>query len=421
MSQISEVLTEMLGPEGVEIGPGAPVAFPASTAEVSRVLASASAQGWRTRVAGAMSWLEGGGGPAEAGEIDLMLSCSRLKGIELYEPADLTLTAEGGTLCSELASTAKSNQQFLPLDPPGVAQGTLGGLLSTASSGPLRAVYGTPREHVLGLTLVTGDGRILELGGRVVKNVAGFDLVRLVVGSFGELGAITRATVRLFPIPASDLSLIWSGGRDEMLAAACRVAIAPLVFPAVEVRRREGTDDGLDLVVRLLDDVEGVGAARRVLVEHLGEPSQVIDNSTDGQTLQHLTQGEVGATLVIRLSHLPDRLAGLWERGERLARLFPSGECALSAHVTEGVVRLAWHSSSAGLPGRDVAKGIRATREDLEASGGSLVVIQGAGELDGISAWGEEGAEGELALELKRTLDPAGILIGGLGLGRGSL
>ena len=68
-----------------------------------------------------------------------------------------------------------------------------------------------------------------------------------------------------------------------------------------------------------------------------------------------------------------------------------------------------------------MAKGIRATREDLEASGGSLVVIQGAGELDGISAWGEEGAEGELAMELKRTLDPAGILIGGLGLGRGSL
>src|SRR5680860_1056589 len=105
-----------------------------------------------------------------------MLSTARMSGVEIYEPADLTLTAGAGTPLRELAEALAPHDQWLPFDPPDADGRTLGGLVAAGLSGPLAAGYGPLRNHVLGATVVCGDGRVLRLGGRVVKNVAGFDL-----------------------------------------------------------------------------------------------------------------------------------------------------------------------------------------------------------------------------------------------------
>jgi glycolate oxidase FAD binding subunit len=160
-----------------------------------------------------------------------------MTGIVEYEPADLTLTAMAGIRGRDLLSRTSSSGQWLPLDPPGWGDATLGGLLATGESGSVAQIYGRTRDLTLGLTLVAGDGRVLDVGGRVVKNVAGFDLVRLAVGSRGALGLITRASVRLFPRPERDVGLLVSAPSiDELLPAARSVITSPLPLAGAELR-----------------------------------------------------------------------------------------------------------------------------------------------------------------------------------------
>ena len=137
-----------------------------------------------------------------------MISTARLNGIEIYEPADLTLTARSGTSLVDIAAELRSHSQWLPFDPPRLLDRTLGGFVATGQSGPLWMGYGELRNHVLGMTIVSGDGRLLKLGGRVMKNVAGFDLLKPIVGSHGRFGVITSVSIRAFPVPAVERVLV---------------------------------------------------------------------------------------------------------------------------------------------------------------------------------------------------------------------
>jgi glycolate oxidase FAD binding subunit len=125
------------------------------------------------------------------------LSLADDRGIVEYNPNDLTLTVRAGTSLAEIDRTLEAHQQWLPLDPAGERNGTIGATVATCSYGPLAALFGTPRDLVLGLTVVTGDGTVIRPGGRVVKNVAGFDLTRLMIGAWGTLGVITQITLRV--------------------------------------------------------------------------------------------------------------------------------------------------------------------------------------------------------------------------------
>src|SRR5262245_10838806 len=113
-----------------------------------------------------------------------------------YHPEDMTVTAEAGLTLAALQSRLAEHGQWLPIDPAGTEQMTLAGLLNTNASGPRRFAYGTVREHVLGLKIVLADGRLIKSGGKVVKNVAGYDLLKLFVGSHGTLGVIVEATFK---------------------------------------------------------------------------------------------------------------------------------------------------------------------------------------------------------------------------------
>ena len=223
--------------ERFRTGPGeeglpAAVLAPGAEEELAALLARASEEGWKVLPAGLGQWLEGGG-PAE---VQLVVSTRRLQKVHEYNPADLTFTAGAGLTLSALRGTTEPNGQWLPLNPPGGWEGTLGAALATGVGGSLRHLYGTARDHVLGLTLVAGDGRILRWGGKVVKNVAGFDVTRLCLGSWGSLGLITSVSARLFPVPEKDATLVFSGSDIRALLSAARaMALSSLPLASVEV------------------------------------------------------------------------------------------------------------------------------------------------------------------------------------------
>jgi glycolate oxidase FAD binding subunit len=169
---------------------------PADAAEMGRALTEISAAGLVAIPRGGGRHLHLGNPPARA---DLCLSTHRLAGIEALEPAERVCRAAAGTPLAELRRAAASHAAEIPIDGPGDA--TLGGALAAASTGPRSHVFGRARDAVLGLDVVLGSGEVTRCGGRVVKNVTGYDLAKLYTGSLGSLGVITAAWLRLRPAP----------------------------------------------------------------------------------------------------------------------------------------------------------------------------------------------------------------------------
>lgn len=195
------------------------------------------------------------------------LRVAGLRGIVEYVPGDLTLTAMAGTTLADLHEVTAREGQWLPLDPFGSGDGTLGATLATASCGPCASTIGHPRDLTLGLEVVDGAGTRVRAGGRVVKNVAGFDLVRLQVGAFGTLGVITEATVRLRPRPPLDRALFVSGDftaprLSEVLQAIETLPLRPVAAEVLggPLGRRLGLTGG-GILLRLVGHARAVDAA----------------------------------------------------------------------------------------------------------------------------------------------------------------
>lgn len=174
------------------------VVKPTSVQQVQDILRYASEYGYSVMPAGNGTKLGIGNIPQK---VDIVLALTHLNSVVEYEPADLTVTVQAGIRLSELQTELTKNRQFLPLNPPYADRCTIGGIVATNSSGPLRLRYGTPRNQVLGLRVVHASGTAVKSGGKVVKNVAGYDLNKLYIGSFGTLGIITEVTLKLAPLP----------------------------------------------------------------------------------------------------------------------------------------------------------------------------------------------------------------------------
>lgn len=189
---------EVLAKAAVEgVTPGL-VVRPPDTDAVSATLAWANQAGLAVIPRGAGTTLGLGEPPRRA---DLILALDRLDRMIEYEPADLTVTVQAGMSLGKLQHILGERGQWLPLDPPRGDRRTIGGIIATAASGPHRLGFGTPRDRVIGLRMVQADGLIHRGGAKVVKNVAGYDLPKLLVGSLGTLGVVTEATLKLLPLP----------------------------------------------------------------------------------------------------------------------------------------------------------------------------------------------------------------------------
>lgn len=188
------------------------------------------------RLVGSGTWLHGGG-PFDGRS---RLSLRALAGVVHYEPGDLVVTAYAGTTLAELDAITRAHGQMLAIAPYGSPESTLGAVVATGTHAPLAFGDLQVRDLVLGLTSVTGTGELVRAGGRVVKNVAGFDLVRLQVGAWGTLGAITEVTLRLHAVPDVDRVVVGTSTRPAATLLAALVANrAPIPMLVVRTPGRE--------------------------------------------------------------------------------------------------------------------------------------------------------------------------------------
>ena len=194
--------------------------------QIAERVRAAHDQGGALRVQGAGTWLDVGH-PVNGATA---LSLAELRGVVRYTPDDLTMTVEAGTTLAELDEATRPHGQWCPLLPWGNDLGTVGATIATGTTGPFAASLGRPRDLVLGLDAVDGTGRVIAAGGRVVKNVAGFDLTRAFTGSWGTLAVITRVHLRLRALPAVDET--WAIGRGAAGAASASAASAPAASAA---------------------------------------------------------------------------------------------------------------------------------------------------------------------------------------------
>src|SRR3954447_5427765 len=223
-------LRALLGTTGVERDShGVPRATPDSPDSLSLVCRLAHEEGWKIRVEGRGTWL------APDAPADLVVSTTGLDQVVSVSPADLVATVQAGAPLEALRRRLADYGMWLALDPPGRPERSIGSIVATATAGPLRHGFGPVRDHVLGCSVATGDGRLVNAGGRVVKNVAGYDLTKLHVGGFGGFGIIAEVHLRLRALPRADVTLIARGTRDTLTSAARDVMAAELVPAALEL------------------------------------------------------------------------------------------------------------------------------------------------------------------------------------------
>jgi len=258
-------------------------------------------------------------------------------GVVSYVPGDLTLTVRGGTTLAEVARITGEHDQWLPLDPFGSDDGTIGATIATASAGPLATGFGLPRDLLLGLEFVNGRGEIVRAGGKVVKNVAGFDLSRLLTGSWGTLGVITEVTVRLYARPKVDRTFAVPLGRGQKSTAQLLLAVAasPLAPFALEILNGAaalslGLGDNPTLLVRFggnapVVDVQLQAFSRLARTEEVEQSTWAAFRKIDGD-----------AGSVIRISTLPTRF--LAAASSILADTEP--RIMISINPRRGVMRL---------------------------------------------------------------------------------
>ncbi|MGI5168388.1 FAD-binding oxidoreductase [Spirillospora sp. CA-253888] len=279
------------GPEDGVLGavPQA-VAAPASAAEAADVMRAAAELGLAVVPRGMETRLDWGLPPRRC---DLLVDTARLDRVVEHAAGDLVVKAEAGVRLDRLADALAEHGQRLALDarPP---TATVGGTIATGSAGPLRLLYGSPRDLVIGLTIVRADGRIARSGGKVVKNVAGYDLGRLFAGSWGTLGLIVEATFRLHPVPA-EAAYVSTTVPDAAAAHAAVQAVlhSPVAPSAVECA---AVPDGIAIGVLLEGVPDGVTARCGQVDGLLGggartgpEPPAWWGRSPEGTTLIEIT------------------------------------------------------------------------------------------------------------------------------------
>jgi glycolate oxidase FAD binding subunit len=333
---------------------------------------------------------------------DLILSTARLNRVIEHAWADLTVSVEAGCTIKELQNALAEYGQYVALDPLWPERATVGGVLSTNDSGTLRIRYGALRDLIIGVTIALPDGTLASSGGKVVKNVAGYDLPKLAIGALGTLGVVTRANIRLHPLPRNVRSFTFAPrGLDDanrlMLAVQdSRLAHTGLqarftagTAPAVDVRF-EGTDAGLAAQEQALRKL-AAPAIEATTGDRVWQAAQELWSSADSAAIAKFSvlQAAVAKTCE-RISHLADSLGAQWSavvQGTGLGWLRVEASSVLAIHQV-----------------------LHTLRPELERLGGSLVVLHRPAAMPAIDAWGSSGDAFSLMLSVKRQFDPRGAL-----------
>ncbi len=287
------------------------------------------------RIVGGGTWLN-----AQRPCVGDVLNVGEHRGVVEYTPGDLTITARAGTTLAEVDELTAQHQQWLGLDPAAAPHATLGATVATASDGPLSTSLGRVRDLVLGVECITGTGERIRAGGRVVKNVAGFDLVRLHTGAWGTLGVITEVTMRLRARPEQDRTFFVQADEraalESFLAPLENMRIAPLAMELVNsaLAQRLGLPATTGLAVRLGGNADRVEAQIRSL-HALGIVTEVAH-----QPFVDLQNVERPADIVAQVSHMPTMVTATWRRVVEHCSKHQAWQPLLRASLSRGMVRV---------------------------------------------------------------------------------
>jgi glycolate oxidase subunit GlcD len=406
------LLAQIVGEANVTSSPCLVVA-PASAGEACEVLRLAASCGWAVVPAGALTWLDAGNTLSRA---DVIVSTRRMQRIIEHEPADLVATAEAGVTLDTLNTELNRAGQWLALDPPDDGRATIGGVVATGMSGAHSYGFGAPRGAVIGMRVAISDGRIIKAGGRVVKNVAGYDLCKLFTGSYGTLCLILELTFKLRPRPARTATVVTRAPLDSLLRLARATLDARLLPVAVEL-----LSPGVAEQLAVAND----GAHSSLLIRYAGMPETV--NYQIKQTL-NLFQShpaiadcsvfeedagcwrklsalplEEAHELVWRASLLPSELGVFLERAVKDSGPAFSSSSLWHAGLADGRVRV-MNTSSEGAEACVAA--LERLRAHARAAQGALVIEKASPEIkNAIDAWGALEPNVSLMRRVKKGLD----------------
>ncbi len=419
--------------QNLQTTPDPVTATPSTADEVAATLRDASERRQSVVIRGAGTKLDWG---RPAGHIDLMLDMRRLNRVLAHQHGDLTATIEAGASLRDVNHALAAHGQWLPLDPPFAEQATIGGILATNDSGPLRHRHGAPRDLVIGIQLATTDGVLAKAGGQVVKNVAGYDLSKLVTGSFGSLAAILSATFKLAPLASASKTMRIAVADPASLEQAVRAVMASQLEPvAFEIHLRS-TESSQSTQSNMLsaNSAASVLNVFSLLLQFASLP-QVVDAQIE-QARALLTAGPSACAGSIDVLDGPaeqttwrDHSQRLWDapgailRASWLPASLASGLGELE-RVTAGqtactpslIGRAAIGAGLIRIDGDTAAQA--SVIEQLRASHvfGNVVIVRGSAALKAlVDVWGPQGDRRHLLASLKQAFDPNGILNAGRG------
>lgn len=435
MSAIAHQLESIVGSEAVETWdkweptiqthilsalwsatPTSTLVYPNTQAELAEVITCAHRDRWRVLICGSGSKLSWGG----LTQADIVVSTARLNRLIDHAVGDLTVTAEAGIPFATLQTKLAEANQFLAIDPLYSHRATLGGIVATADTQALRHRYGGIRDMLIGISLVRADGQPTKAGGRVVKNVAGYDLMKLLTGSYGTLGIISQVTFRVYPRPettstvllVADSEAMTRLGNSEAIAQATQTLIASALTPtAVELISSQLSDRlGYGAAIALVVQFQSIAVSVEKQVEHLMQLGKALElkaivlDSSHQHTLWQVLQKPMepdptDAAIVGKLGVLPTHASQLLDK---MSRLIPDAECFIHAGSGLGMVQCKADTSLTNLT---------ALRQLCETHQGFLTILKAPIAIkQQFDLWGYPGNALTLMQKLKDQFDPHSIL-----------
>jgi glycolate oxidase FAD binding subunit len=380
-----------------------PLELPATAAELAAVVTSTHQRKSPLLVAGNRSKLDWGGCVTGAKTI---VSTQKLDRLIDHAVGDLTVTVEAGMKFDRLQQILATAGQFLPLDPVYPDRATIGGIIATADTGSLRHRYGGVRDLLLGIHFVRADGKIAKAGGRVVKNVAGYDMMKLFTGSYGTLGILTEVTLRVYPLPIHSGTVILTGEANK-LSELAKILLASTLTPIA-----------VDALSTAFSQHLEISNTPSLVVKFATIPESIAQQSTQLLDLARGLGIKGGSWQGAQERALWDGIqTGIWGTTPIGCKLGVRSTAALATIATldrlttnnaRGVIHL---SSGIGACAIARASDIPSLRTECEAASGYLSVLQAPEELKrSIDVWGYRGNAITLMRSLKQQFDPDNIL-----------
>ncbi len=340
------------------------------------------------------------GNPPKAAQ--LTLSTARLNRIVEHAWADLTVTVEAGCTLQSLQETLALHGQRLAIDALWPERATVGGILSTNDSGSLRLRFGALRDLIIGVTVALPDGTLASSGGKVVKNVAGYDLPKLVTGAYGTLGIITRAVFRLHPLPRATKTFSFTSENFSALQQhILAIQDSQLAHTSLQVRCSANVLPSADILFEATD--AGL-AAQESQLRKLLDPARVEESSGNPwNARQELWNAPTKTALLTKITLLSTDFAKMLGSLQSLCESYKIIWRIVLQATGIGMLRLEGEATQ-------LSVAVEQLRAELQSRGGSLVVLRRPPDLHAIDAWGSAGDGDSLMRAVKHQLDPKNTL-----------